>query len=432
MEGSYYVSLPDGRLQTVNYKDEGFGFEAEVDYKGEAHHGSGTAFRFGPNLLFDGRGGGKTVPVVIQEEDMTKEDVTALVEAMVETLGADCLLGHEPIQIVKEQKTVNVAEEPAFVEMVAEPLPPPTVLEVESIDDTPATEVVLDDARSADINDDFVESVTELIPENVSQPQLENLEELLIAISNDQADEAEEIGEDEGDDEEDEEQDDEEEIEDEIEEINEELPVEITGKIAGDAIEDATVPSTEVDGVDVAARAAADPTELHGRLATKSQPYRDIYAKYRTSGAYPALPNSPYGPYDQYTKYRKVYPSQSYGAASTYGPYDQYAKYRTGLYAPSAVYTQASPYGIYDQYAKYRTPYSGVRPKRKNVRRRKQAKRARQAKQATQKRKTTQTKQVKPAKRQSKALTRPKRMEKASSGLVYQYQTTPVIEYIKA
>ena len=37
--GSYYVALPDGRKQTVNYKVEGdSGFVADVKYKGEAKY----------------------------------------------------------------------------------------------------------------------------------------------------------------------------------------------------------------------------------------------------------------------------------------------------------------------------------------------------------------------------------------------------------
>ncbi|XP_063591632.1 pro-resilin-like [Penaeus indicus] len=38
-QGSYYVRLPDGRLQTVNYNVQGdSGFLAEVSYEGQAQY----------------------------------------------------------------------------------------------------------------------------------------------------------------------------------------------------------------------------------------------------------------------------------------------------------------------------------------------------------------------------------------------------------
>lgn len=36
--GSYYVLLPDGRMQTVNYKADENGYVADVSYKGEAQY----------------------------------------------------------------------------------------------------------------------------------------------------------------------------------------------------------------------------------------------------------------------------------------------------------------------------------------------------------------------------------------------------------
>jgi len=34
--GSYHVTLPDGRLQTVTYKDDGYGLVADVSHSGYA------------------------------------------------------------------------------------------------------------------------------------------------------------------------------------------------------------------------------------------------------------------------------------------------------------------------------------------------------------------------------------------------------------
>ena len=36
VSGSYHVALPDGRVQTVNYKDDGYGYVADVSYSGYA------------------------------------------------------------------------------------------------------------------------------------------------------------------------------------------------------------------------------------------------------------------------------------------------------------------------------------------------------------------------------------------------------------
>ncbi|XP_076058682.1 uncharacterized protein LOC143035700 [Oratosquilla oratoria] len=52
-KGSYYVYLPDGRLQTVNYYTDKWGYHADVDYKGKAKHPS----YYGPAVTFKHDGG---------------------------------------------------------------------------------------------------------------------------------------------------------------------------------------------------------------------------------------------------------------------------------------------------------------------------------------------------------------------------------------
>lgn len=36
--GTYKTLLPDGRVQTVNYKADDYGYNADVEYKGEAKY----------------------------------------------------------------------------------------------------------------------------------------------------------------------------------------------------------------------------------------------------------------------------------------------------------------------------------------------------------------------------------------------------------
>ena len=38
VSGSYRVALPDGRIQTVTYKDDGYGLVADVKYEGYAKY----------------------------------------------------------------------------------------------------------------------------------------------------------------------------------------------------------------------------------------------------------------------------------------------------------------------------------------------------------------------------------------------------------
>ena len=37
-QGQYFVSLPDGRIQTVTYNADANGYVADVKYEGEAHY----------------------------------------------------------------------------------------------------------------------------------------------------------------------------------------------------------------------------------------------------------------------------------------------------------------------------------------------------------------------------------------------------------
>lgn len=48
VQGSYRTYLPDGRVQTVNYKDEGYGFIADVSYEG---YGKNFVFKKGMNYF---------------------------------------------------------------------------------------------------------------------------------------------------------------------------------------------------------------------------------------------------------------------------------------------------------------------------------------------------------------------------------------------
>ncbi|XP_040580884.1 pro-resilin [Lepeophtheirus salmonis] len=53
--GEYHVQLPDGRLQTVNYRDDGYsGFIADVSYSGYGKHSSHAPIH---NLGYGYRGG---------------------------------------------------------------------------------------------------------------------------------------------------------------------------------------------------------------------------------------------------------------------------------------------------------------------------------------------------------------------------------------
>ncbi|XP_076058698.1 pro-resilin-like [Oratosquilla oratoria] len=52
-KGQYFVHLPDGRVQTVNYFTDEWGYHANVDYKGQAKHPS----YYGPAVTFKHEGG---------------------------------------------------------------------------------------------------------------------------------------------------------------------------------------------------------------------------------------------------------------------------------------------------------------------------------------------------------------------------------------
>ena len=43
--GSYFVNLPDGRLQNVNYKADDYGYVADVQYTGEVKYDYKPAYK---------------------------------------------------------------------------------------------------------------------------------------------------------------------------------------------------------------------------------------------------------------------------------------------------------------------------------------------------------------------------------------------------
>jgi len=48
VSGSYHVALPDGRIQTVSYKADSYGYVADVKYSGEAKYPEYKEYKSAP------------------------------------------------------------------------------------------------------------------------------------------------------------------------------------------------------------------------------------------------------------------------------------------------------------------------------------------------------------------------------------------------
>ena len=304
VKGSYFVLLPDGRLQTVKYRDEGAGFVAQVSYDNK--------FKTRPLAS-------PVAPRAVVQTETFPHISTAVVESQVQ----------QPLQPENEPERQPESE-------------PETEQQVEP-ESSPELEQEIEEQHKQ-------ESEREFQPESVVDDSENVNVTALIMSSINQEDDSEMF-----------------ENPDLQEEIGSEEALDLDEKDLIDFFETATKPSISqgnssepTSNPTPSPHASINPAKIPSSIrlyAPKVLPKAqyDRYAKYR-------VPIQQIYPYDRYAKYRTV-PAQ----ASQYGLYDRYAKYRTappqvsqyGVYDRYAKYrtapAPASQYGVYDRYAKYRT-----------------------------------------------------------------------------
>jgi rRNA maturation protein Nop10 len=280
--GSYFVALPDGRLQTVNFKDEGYGFMAQVNYDGEAryHTGPGYAYGGGPYL-------GHSVP------KLSEAQVAALMKIMVEAAEQEeAGKGHlggvteSPAHPVTPIEALVAAEPVAAEPVAAEPVVPVEAL----VATEPAVPIEATEpsapAASADVaEEEKAEPVSELDLQEAGEPAVYHPQGPLTPYRD------------------------------------------IYAKYRRPY-------AAQYPAGPYSAPSPYGPYDRYAKYrALSPYPAGPTPDGPYDAGQYPA--HSPYGPNDLYAKYRvpSAYPAGAYDAGqypapSPYGPYDQYAKYR--------------------------------------------------------------------------------------------------------